>query len=110
MAVYRALLYFNLPQNIVFKPVKPVKVFSVQPGGYHGGAKQSLKDLISELNIGQTDSRFGGMIRSSGLLPNLILMQVEVPIQQSHQADRLSTLIIGGYASHQWRPNSQQGD
>ena len=27
MAVYRALLYFNLPQNIVFKPVKPIKVF-----------------------------------------------------------------------------------
>jgi len=27
MVVYRALLYFNLPQNIVFKPVKPVKVF-----------------------------------------------------------------------------------
>ena len=28
MSVYRALLYFNLPENIIFKPVKPVKVFS----------------------------------------------------------------------------------
>lgn len=28
MSVYRALLFFNLPENIVFKPVKPVKVFS----------------------------------------------------------------------------------
>lgn len=27
MAVYRALLYFNLPQNIVFKTVTPVKVY-----------------------------------------------------------------------------------
>ena len=28
IAIFRALLYFNLPHNIVFKPVTPVKVFS----------------------------------------------------------------------------------
>ena len=34
MSVFRALLYFNLPQNIIFKPVKPVKVFSAQISSY----------------------------------------------------------------------------
>ena len=44
MAVFRALLYFNLPKNIVFKPVKPVKVFSaVVSGGLHNS--KTLRDL-----------------------------------------------------------------
>ena len=34
MSVYRALLYFNLPKNVIFKPVKPIKVFSATISGY----------------------------------------------------------------------------
>ena len=45
MAVYKALLYFNLPQNVVFKQVKPVKVFNA----YHGSGK-TLKDLVNSLD------------------------------------------------------------
>ena len=36
MSVYRALLFFNLPENIIFKPVKPVKVFSAQLNNNYG--------------------------------------------------------------------------
>ena len=52
MSVYRALLYFNLPENIIFKPVKPVKVFSAQINshGTLGGNNRQLKDLVQQLN------------------------------------------------------------
>ena len=51
IAVFRALLYFNLPHNIVFKPIRPVKVFSKQIFAYSGAYNQgkTLNDLMAAL-------------------------------------------------------------
>ena len=61
MSVYRALLFFNLPDNIIFKPVKPVKVFSAQVNNNYAntqsaaGMKQ-IKDLVQQLNQSESSA------------------------------------------------------
>ena len=53
MVVYRALLYFNLPENIVFDHVNPKLVFQSDVGGggsYLGSSSKTLSDLVQEVN------------------------------------------------------------
>ena len=59
IAVYRALLYFNLPSNLVFKPVRPIKVFSKKIFGYKGAENpgKALNDLIVALEGRHADQR-----------------------------------------------------
>lgn len=101
MAVFRALLYFNLPENIVFKPVRPKKVFTMQQDSYH----DTLDNLVDALSSGSDGGgdRYGGRMKVPPS-PNLILMLVE-PVNRLAN-DGHSTILIGGYASHCWTGGS----
>ena len=102
MAIFKALLYFNLPHDMIFvRKVIPVKGFSFSA---QSSANQpcELKDLIEkqegkneEIGLhhdGKGDKNHGA---------NIILMEVE----PEGSRDRKS-YIIGGYASHQWKANN----
>jgi len=48
MAIYRALLYFNLPKELIFAQIKPEKGKLCYPGLNEEKQPVTLKDLILE--------------------------------------------------------------
>lgn len=91
IAVFRALLYFNLPHNIVFKTVQPVKVFSKQIFGYSGAYNQgkTLNDLLAALEGKQPAQMIRNIPNSKhqSTMPHLILLSVDVPFARNHGAE-----------------------
>jgi len=96
MAIYKALLYFNLPQDLIFsKKVIPEKGYCFSESD-NKHVPCELKDLIEEQEgdneaIGMHHDVKGDKNHGS----NIILMEVE----PEGSRDRKS-YIIGGYASH----------
>jgi hypothetical protein len=89
-AIFRALLYFNLPYDTVIKKrSKPFKAFDEDTSNL----KRDLKDLIEILEGGAEEYKAGKSKGDTHRSPNIILMQVEEPKERK-------TYIIGGYASH----------
>jgi hypothetical protein len=93
--MYRSLLYFNLPKNIIEKAIRPNKEF-------HCDLDQPEEKDISNITtwFGQLYNNKNHQLNS---IPNIVLMEVvnensgaegEVDLEQIN--------IIGGYASDGW--------
>lgn len=97
-AIYRALLYFNLPQDLIFKKrVRPSLGFQYPEGG------EELKILVEDTEDSHENIFGKGGKAEKGQGHNVILMEV---IPDSKGADK-TPQIIGGYASHEWKGGNQ---
>lgn len=93
--VYRCLLYFNLPEEIIDNLIKPHKLFSLDRK--NATSKEGSNYLNDMLNMFEQEK--DEKIRKA----NVILLQIprsNSNFGPSHNKDEFE--IIGGYASHGW--------
>jgi hypothetical protein len=99
--VYRCLLYFNLPEEIIDYMIKPVKLFSIDRK--HSTSKEGSNYLNDMLNMFEQEKD------EKTRKANVILLQIPRsnnnfgPSQSKDEYE-----IIGGYASHGWAVSQSQ--
>lgn len=103
MIVFRALLFFNLPDELIFRErVRPVKGYSYPPEVNQ--KKAELRDLLEDAELDESEEAKSGTTNwrqnQGGKRQSIILMEVEVDTRDK------PTNVIGGFASHQWRPQA----
>ena len=95
-AIFKALLFFNLPEDLIFhRKVKPEICYEFPDPSKNQDGKHELKDLIEEQEEEKFDENKANGNQKRTSYQNIILMEVEAGDPRDRQ-----TFIIGGYASH----------